>query len=475
MRANWDRLDPAAPPARIARALLALNGLAPDGPSQAGHQARGPGTTGPRRPGPRSARAARATSWPRTAGTRRSVRSARSASSSTRIDPKLAERLTRVLYGPLIRAASQLDYRRGEEPCQRIHLCRRAVADRPALEPPLGLALGRAAGRARRGGGLLAEVPQGPRKPARPHARGADAGPGPGLETPRQTVRRRRRGAGRIRLRPLRAPGRTIAKSRTQGIKRSPASRRACGSPPRTAPPTTRCSTLTRSGINPSRPRRSPAACWRSSLTTSKRSCSSPSITSGATIPSRRWSTRSAPGRSSRSIEAAAQHEWAVHVLLSRHLAFQGCWDEGRAEFAAAERVWPEWNQTFHFLARQAVFELKAGQADRRRDADRRGPGASRRADPALARPADRGDPVQAAARRTGNASKRGGQRALTKRRRTETAGALADLMTSFVKGDFDYPGRAEHLKQVVGLPPPHDPDQVRSRRPGSRVPLPVP
>ena len=31
----------------------------------------------------------------------------------------------------------------------------------------------------------------------------------------------------------------------------------------------------------------------------------------------------------------------------------------------AAERAWPELSRTFHFLARRAVFELKAGQAER--------------------------------------------------------------------------------------------------------------
>src|SRR5207237_685122 len=63
--------------------------------------------------------------------------------------------------------------------------------------------------------------------------------------------------------------------------------------------------------------------------------------------------------------EAAAQHEWAVQMLMSRELAFKGRWEEGRAAFAAAERAWPAWGETFHYKARRAVFELKAGQAER--------------------------------------------------------------------------------------------------------------
>ncbi|MEJ7639220.1 MAG: hypothetical protein WKF75_14915, partial [Singulisphaera sp.] len=57
--------------------------------------------------------------------------------------------------------------------------------------------------------------------------------------------------------------------------------------------------------------------------------------------------------------------EWSLRVALARHHALEHRWDEGRAEFALAEPLWPELSGRYTFAARRAVFELKAGQGDR--------------------------------------------------------------------------------------------------------------
>ena len=54
---------------------------------------------------------------------------------------------------------------------QEFHLRRRAAPHRPALDPTLGLDLGRAASQRRPGGGLLAEIPQGARNASDLNAR----------------------------------------------------------------------------------------------------------------------------------------------------------------------------------------------------------------------------------------------------------------------------------------------------------------
>jgi tetratricopeptide (TPR) repeat protein len=148
--------------------------------------------------------------------------------------------------------------------------------------------------------------------------------------------------------------------------------------------------------------------------------------------------------------DAVARDEWGVRILRARTLALQGRFEEGRAEFAAAESASPELSRSLHCQARRAIFELKAGQTER---------GEAMIADfeESLSEPtalwlallieatryklpqADRG---RFDARWTN---------AQSRKVRSDTAGALADLMAPFVAGKVTYEAREAHLVQVLG------------------------
>jgi tetratricopeptide (TPR) repeat protein len=144
-----------------------------------------------------------------------------------------------------------------------------------------------------------------------------------------------------------------------------------------------------------------------------------------------------------------ARNEWAVHVARTRWLAIQERWDEGRAEFAAAELASPADSRMLHYQARRALFELKAGQTERAEalinDLQ------ESLADPAplwlalfiestrLLLPQAVRDRFEA---RWTNAQPR--------KVHSASAGALADLMTVCLDGKFADAGRDTHLDQVV-------------------------
>ncbi len=147
--------------------------------------------------------------------------------------------------------------------------------------------------------------------------------------------------------------------------------------------------------------------------------------------------------------EMAALQEWGARVALARHLALQGRWDEGRAEFAAAERARPDKSQEFHYLARKAVFELKGGEPDRAEALITEA--IDRLAEPtplwlALRIEASRYDLPQADRKRF----EAHWTAALAKKCKRETAGALAELLAVFLGAGTNYPGRDEHVKQVA-------------------------
>jgi hypothetical protein len=54
--------------------------------------------------------------------------------------------------------------------------------------------------------------------------------------------------------------------------------------------------------------------------------------------------------------------EWVVRVGVARQHALAKRWEEGRAEFQAAEALDLECAATFAHLAKKAIFEMKAGQ-----------------------------------------------------------------------------------------------------------------
>jgi tetratricopeptide (TPR) repeat protein len=141
--------------------------------------------------------------------------------------------------------------------------------------------------------------------------------------------------------------------------------------------------------------------------------------------------------------------EWAVHAALARHRALQGRWDEGRAEFARAEQVCPALTGQFLHLARRAVFEVKAGQADR----------ASSLIADAMARPVEPA-PLWLALQIEGTRYRLARseidhwhvrwQAELAKKCRGETAGAMADVLGIYLNAGLEYPHRSTHVKEVL-------------------------
>lgn len=447
VRANWDRLDPRRAASRIARSLLALNGLAPDGPSQAGikldaleRRVLGVPVLDPLEQLRALVAQDRWDEAVRQIGTLRFL--------LQRIDPKLAERLTRVLYGPLIRAASQLDYRQAKNLVKEFTY----VAEPLPIDP-----------RWNRLWALLWEGPQGGLDEAEGYWRKylKDLENLPSLAPEERTLAQAlvwkhlgKQFVDDVEVRAESSFGPFGPRPSDREVKDARHQAVACLEESLRLAPTHRDTYHALLDAYQEWDQPEPAAAVARRLLEkfpddfeTLMFLSEHHFRRDDPVPALEYAQRA---RALKPLDpAAAQHEWAVHVLMSRHLAFQGCWDEGRAEFAAAERAWPEWNQTFHFLARQAVFELKAGQADRAETL-------IAEAQEHLAEPTPlwlallieairyklpKADRERFEARWTS---------ALTKRRRTETAGALANLMTLFVKGDFDYPGRAEHLKQVA-------------------------
>ena len=147
--------------------------------------------------------------------------------------------------------------------------------------------------------------------------------------------------------------------------------------------------------------------------------------------------------------DAIAEREWGARVGLARDHALHGRFDDGRAEFAAAARLRPELARGVHFLARRAALELKAGQADLADELIAEAQGH-------LAEPTPLWLAMLIEAKRF-KLPKAERDRfealwvnALAKKCRGETAGALAELLGAFVAGDVVYPGRDEHVRQVV-------------------------
>ena len=147
--------------------------------------------------------------------------------------------------------------------------------------------------------------------------------------------------------------------------------------------------------------------------------------------------------------DEAAVSEWGIHLLRARDLALKGRWDDGRAEFDEAERLRPELSKSSHVRARRAVFELKAGEARRAEALIADAQGNLPEATPlwltllieSIRYKLPKSDRERFEAHWTV---------AVSKKVRSETAGALAEVMTAFVGGKVEYTGRARHLKEVL-------------------------
>jgi tetratricopeptide (TPR) repeat protein len=141
--------------------------------------------------------------------------------------------------------------------------------------------------------------------------------------------------------------------------------------------------------------------------------------------------------------------EWACRTVLARQHALGGRFDDARAEFNSAARLQPELGRTPHFSARKACLEIKAGALE----------AAKGIVDEALERlpePAPFWLAMAIEARRFQlpkveiDRYEAKWQAAASGKVRGETAGALADLLGSFLGGKVVYPGRDEHTQQVM-------------------------
>ena len=141
--------------------------------------------------------------------------------------------------------------------------------------------------------------------------------------------------------------------------------------------------------------------------------------------------------------------EYSIRVALARNLALGKRWDEGRAQFEAAGRLGSKEDRSFHFPARKAIFETKAGQ---RELADRY----EKEALALLVEPTPlwlvfhiesiRYKLTKATQKNYADLLKKD----LKKKCRSETAGAMAGVMAAFLGVGIDYDGRDKHVKDVI-------------------------
>ena len=147
--------------------------------------------------------------------------------------------------------------------------------------------------------------------------------------------------------------------------------------------------------------------------------------------------------------ESLRELEWMIRVGLARNNALAGRWDEGRAEFAAADVLLPESRRDYTYLVRKAIFEYKSGQGQRSDEY-------VQQAQKLLVEPA----PLWLALaiesiryhmpKSTVDGYTKNWEAELKKKCRSETAGALAEQMGAFLSSGIEYSGRGKHLNQVL-------------------------
>ena len=141
--------------------------------------------------------------------------------------------------------------------------------------------------------------------------------------------------------------------------------------------------------------------------------------------------------------------EWTIRVGLARHHALAKHWDKGRDEFKAAEELLPDCRNQYFYLARKVIFEAKAGQAEH---SDRY----LQQAQESLTEPTPLWLAllIESIRYRMTKATQQGYARMwdadLKKKCTSETAGEMASLLDGFVRSGVDYSGRAGHIKQVL-------------------------
>jgi tetratricopeptide (TPR) repeat protein len=154
--------------------------------------------------------------------------------------------------------------------------------------------------------------------------------------------------------------------------------------------------------------------------------------------------------RQLKPLDESLRHlERMTHVGMARVYALERKWDEGRAEFAAAEALAPTDPPEFAYLVRRAMFEYKARLDD----------AGDRYVEQARALLSDPG-PIWMALLIESIRFKMPKARSdeytrlwdveLKKKPKAETAGEMAGLMGSLLHVDVEYTGRAGHIKKIV-------------------------
>lgn len=141
--------------------------------------------------------------------------------------------------------------------------------------------------------------------------------------------------------------------------------------------------------------------------------------------------------------------EWACRVALARHHALGKRWEAARGEMSQAAALNVNVHAPHRLLARQAALEFKAGEPERAEEYIRQAVASLK--EPTivwlhLAIEATRYKLPKADHRRFQDSLKA----ALKKKAASATAGQLAELMTSYVSIDIRYSGRAGHIDEVV-------------------------
>ena len=147
--------------------------------------------------------------------------------------------------------------------------------------------------------------------------------------------------------------------------------------------------------------------------------------------------------------EAALNHEWACRTALARQHALHGRFPEGRAERETAERLVPANSEGPLHAARKAAFELKAGAVDPVSEL--------------VATAQDRGEEpaslwlalwIEAIRYKLPEAEQARFESrcldALSKKVRGETAAALVKVLGAYLSGRITYTGRNRHVEHIL-------------------------
>lgn len=147
--------------------------------------------------------------------------------------------------------------------------------------------------------------------------------------------------------------------------------------------------------------------------------------------------------------EALRSLEWNAHGALARRHALKRRWDKGRVELALAEALLPELSKQYFFAARRAVFELKAGQPEAAERWIEAGQQALVEPTPLWLSILVEGTryrlPKPALAR-----FKRLWEAGIAAKVKSETAGKLAQLLAGYLASGVKYTGRSSHVQQLI-------------------------